>query len=122
MSSPLGRRCVVARPASATTAPAATLPASADFPGLTGYTAGRSTAPQLVGRGGLPRFLRPPSDRSAPLTPRGSWALLFQALHAVHGLRRDTRGSAPPWPPCGVAFTRRQDSLDATEPISCSLQ
>jgi hypothetical protein len=67
-------------PSVATTARSATLPAASDFPGLTGYTPTRSPRPQRGGRGGLPQFLRPPSDRSTPHTPAGSLALHSRLL------------------------------------------
>jgi hypothetical protein len=67
------------------------------------------------GRGGLPQFLRPPSDRSTPHTPAGSLALHSRLYGAVRGLRRDTPGSAPACSPCGAAVTRRQDSRDAAD-------
>jgi hypothetical protein len=51
-----------------------------------------------TGRGRLLQFLRPPSDRSTPHTPADSSALHLQGLHAFHGLRRDTPGSAPACP------------------------
>src|SRR5687768_9418440 len=53
---------------------------------------------RLPGRGGPPQFPPPPSERSAPPTPRSSSGLQFQALHPVHGLRRERRGSALPSP------------------------
>ena len=53
--------------------------------------------PTVSGQGGLLQFRCPPSGRSAPLIPAGSSGLRFQALRPFHGLRRDTRGSAPAW-------------------------
>jgi hypothetical protein len=69
------------------------------------------------GRGGPPQFPPPPSERSAPSTPRSSSGLRFQALHPFHGLRRERRDSALPSPhPKGqAAITTRQASLDATD-------
>ena len=71
--------------------------------------------PQTRGRVGPLQFPPPPSERSAPHTAGGSSALRLQALHAFHGLHRDTPGSAPPWSPHGVGITPRQASLDATD-------
>ena len=58
--------------------------------------------PQGRGRGGPLQFPSPPSARSTSLTPEGSSALHFQALHAFHGLRLATPGSAPSCPLAGL--------------------
>ena len=99
-------------------------PARHPLPGSAGYTARRSgdTIRRSPGRGGPPQFPSPPSERSAPSTPRSSSGLRFQALHPFHGLRPDRPGSAPPLP------TRRWATNDAAGfasrygPLSCSPQ
>jgi hypothetical protein len=52
-----------------------------------------------------PQFPPPPSERSAPPTPRSSSGLQFQALNPVHGLRRERRGSALPLPTASGGHT-----------------
>src|SRR3990170_8541683 len=85
----------------------------------TGYRARRSggSSRRPPGRGGPPQFPSPPSERSAPHTPRSSSGLQFQALHPVHGLRRERRRSALPYPHPKerAAITTRQASRDATD-------
>ena len=53
------------------------------------------TTRRSPGRGGPPQFPSSLSERSTPHTPEGSWRLRFQVLHRVHGLHRDSSGSAP---------------------------
>ncbi len=98
-----------------TTAPSATLPNWRRLPGAHRlYDVTFRPHRKRTGRGELPQFRHLPSDRSVPHTPGGSWALHFQVLHAVRGLRRDTRGSAPPCP-LRAALTGRQDLRHATD-------
>ena len=59
-------------------------------------------------------------NRSAPYTPAGSWALLFQGLHAFHGLRPRSTGSAPAWfllPQGGLTTLQGSSSYG---PVACS--
>jgi hypothetical protein len=58
------------------------------------------------GRGGPPQFPSPPSERSAPFTPRSPSRLPLQDLHRFHGLHREPPGSALP-----QCLTTRQASL-----------
>src|SRR5262249_16596602 len=60
----------------------------------------------------FPRWLY---QRPTPPTPLGSWGLLFQVLHPVHGLRLQPRDSAPSWSPLGGEITTRQVSLHAAD-------
>src|SRR5918994_5872692 len=77
----------------------------------TGYRTRRSdntpsTGPP--GRGGPPQFPPPPSERSEPSYAGRFLGAAIQDLHPFHGLRRDSRGSAPPLPhPRGRASQRR---------------
>jgi hypothetical protein len=82
-----------------------------------GRRASDSTSRRPSGRGGPPQFPPSPSERSEPSTPRSSSGLRFQALHPVHGLRRDLRGSALPFfrPEGQADLTTRQASLHATD-------
>ena len=59
-------------------------------------------------------------NRSAPFTPTGSLALLFQVLHAVHGLRPGSTGSTPALSPLSQGgFTTLQVS-SSYGPVACS--
>jgi hypothetical protein len=110
----------LSRRSSLRTTPSDALPARRDFP-FGGYTRRLLPCRSARGRGGPLQFPTPPSERSTPLTAGGSSALHFQVLHAFHGLRPDTPGSAPPCP-FRVGLTPRQASRRCCGPFGCSLQ
>src|SRR5215211_7203125 len=94
-------------------------PGSPPLPGSTPVI-GRNTptAPsrRLPGRGGPPQFPPPPSERSAPSTPRSSSGLRSRLFTpSVAFAVRDAAGS-PFLPPRRTGtLTARQASLDATD-------
>src|SRR5262245_26066132 len=94
-------------------APSDALPARHDFP-FGGYTHRLLPGRSARGRGGPLQFPPPPSERSTPLTAGGSSALRFQVLHAFHGLRPDTPGSAPLLP-FGLVLRRGRLYVDAAD-------
>jgi hypothetical protein len=67
------------------------------------------------GRGGLPQFLRPPSDRSTPHTPAGSLALHSRVLAPSVAFAVTHPARLPLVPLIGAAVTRRQDSRHAAD-------
>jgi hypothetical protein len=58
----------------------------------------RTAIRRSPGRGGPPQFPPPPSEGSAPHTPRSPSRLHLQGLHRFHGLRPGFAGSALPAP------------------------